>query len=39
LLEFLRQDHTSSAPLNETLDRLNGLGKKLEPAAAMAVRK
>jgi len=40
MLEFLRQDHTTKAPLEETLRRLDALAAKLgAPApAAVAVR-
>jgi len=37
MLEFLRQDHTSKAPLPDTLKRLEGLAAKLAAPAAGAV--
>jgi flagellar biosynthesis/type III secretory pathway ATPase len=39
LIDFLRQDHLSSAPLPETLDRLVALAKKLEIAPGLALKK
>jgi flagellum-specific ATP synthase len=37
LIDFLRQDHLASAPLPETLQKLDGLAKRLEPEAPVAV--
>jgi hypothetical protein len=37
LIDFLRQDPLSSAPLSETLERLESLGKRLEIEAAALV--
>jgi len=39
MLEFLRQDHTSNCPIEETLRRLEQLGTNLESAAAVVVKK
>jgi FliI/YscN family ATPase len=38
LLEFLRQDHTSNCPLDDTLQRLEQLSARLEPASAMVAK-
>jgi FliI/YscN family ATPase len=39
MLDFLRQDHTSNCPIEETLRRLEGLGDNLESAGAALVKR